>query len=173
MDGDRHTRQRRAAVRRDIVPTPFPTATPTPSSDADGVPQVNQFTASPDSVLPGDAVTLNWDVSGAENVGFTVSYVADYRLFFDYTSERLPNAGATSITIPDHTDVYDSDATVQLYAAYGDTPENWQSIDGALLSVHIGCPFTLFWNSSGCAQGPVEELPAVYQTVRARLHAAS
>jgi hypothetical protein len=146
----------------DIVPTPFPT-TPTPTPHMDGVPQVNQFTASPDDVLPGDTVTLSWDVSGVENIGFTVKYVADWRLFFDITSERLLNTGSTTITIPDHTDVYDSDATVQLYGAYGDTVENWQIIDGAVLSVHIGCPFTLFWNASGCAQGPVQELPAVFQ----------
>jgi hypothetical protein len=143
------------------VPTPLPTFTPTPHRD--GQPQVNQFTINPENVLPGETITLNWDVSGVENIGFTVTYVADYRLFFNYTSERLPNTGSTTVTIPDHTDVYDSDATIKLYWAIGDTLEQWQTIDDGLLTVHIGCPYTMFWNSSLCAQAAAEELPAVYQ----------
>ncbi len=139
------------------------TLPPTPTPHMDGVPQVKQFTVSSDSVQPGDTITVSWDVFGVENIGFTVKYVADYRLFLDVTSERMLNTGTTTITIPTHTDVYDSDATIQLYWAYGTTPEEWQIIDGAVLTVRIGCPYTLFWGSTGCAQEPVQELPALYQ----------
>jgi LysM repeat protein len=152
-----------APLYGDNAPVPIPTFTPTPTPHMDGVPQVNQFSASTDHTMPGETITLSWNVSGVENVGFTVKYVADYRLFFDFTSERLPNIGSTIVTIPDHTDVYDSDATIQLYWPVGDTPEQWQAIDSGLLTVHIGCPYAVFWNPNLCAQGPVEELPAVFQ----------
>ena len=44
-------------------PTPTPTPTPTPSA-----PVINSFSAAPQSIRPGDSVTLTWWVSGATSL---------------------------------------------------------------------------------------------------------
>ena len=51
------------------------------------------FAVSPEFILPGDTLSISWEVYNAGSIGLTVKYQADYRLFLDYTSEVLPASG--------------------------------------------------------------------------------
>ncbi len=58
------------------TPTPTPTATTLPGSTA---PAVTLFSVTPLDALPGDTITVNWEVGNVSNVGLIVKYQADYQ----------------------------------------------------------------------------------------------
>jgi LysM repeat protein len=119
--------------------------------------QVVTFDATPTAVMPGDTITVNWDVQGADTIKVLAQYVADYRLFLDFDSGAVFPQGSTAITIPTSSEVYASEATIQL------TGPDGTLIEGASLTIQIGCPYGLFWDTTQCAHEPAQELPAVYQ----------
>lgn len=52
--------------------TTAPPATPAPiTPPGEGAPVISSFTASPNSVITGDFVTLSWDVTNAETIRLT------------------------------------------------------------------------------------------------------
>ena len=62
---------------------------------------VRSFTASPDPVERGGAVTLTWDAPGAETVGITrLSPTGD--IFLEPEAIDLPARGSIELQVPDH-----------------------------------------------------------------------
>jgi hypothetical protein len=88
-------------------PLPYGEIPPTPTAPPGATgPQLSLFAVSLADVIPGDTVTVSWEVYNAGFVAIKAIYRADWRLLLDYTSELLPPSGSTTITIPTHTDVY-------------------------------------------------------------------
>jgi LysM repeat protein len=119
--------------------------------------QVVTFNVTPTNVMPGDSVTVNWDVQGADSIHILARYMADYSLFLDKDSGALVPQGSVTIDIPTHPDVFNTDASFLLAGPDG-TP-----LESTAIPVHIGCPYGLFWDTTQCGYEPAQEGPAIYQ----------
>jgi hypothetical protein len=84
------------------TPTPTSTAQPAsrPTSTPAGLPLVLSFTASPDPVGRGGAVTLSWNAPRATSVGITrLSEEGD--VFLETEALGLPASGSIALQVPD------------------------------------------------------------------------
>lgn len=138
-----------------VVPLPatVPAVTivaPTPVASAGGT-QVISFTASPDTVTPGAAVTLTWAVPGTAGVTIDQT-VPGMDLVQTVVSAQSPEGTAT-VYLPD-------------YAAYSVTYTLWTAArdTSAQAVVQVHCPYTFFFGAGdGCPSGEAREVQAAYE----------
>lgn len=124
-----------ATATQTTIP-PAPTATPTrpanASPTATAPPTILTFTFAPAQIDPGGAVTLTWNVAGAEQV--TIYRVLDYRLTLP--AYEVPLTGSQVFT------TYKSErnfASFVLFATAGEQPTQ------AGLTIPIRCPDLWFF----------------------------
>jgi hypothetical protein len=109
------------------------------------------FTAEPATVTPGAAVTLTWDVQGADSVSIT---------------QTVPNVTATPVVVEAQSPKGTAEVFLPDYAAYSviytlTTPDGQTS---AQASVAVHCPYTYFFGAGeGCPSGEAFDVGAVYQ----------
>jgi hypothetical protein len=109
------------------------------------------FTADPATVTPGAAVTLTWDVQGADSVSIT---------------QTVPNVTATPVVVEAQSPKGTAEVYLPDYAAYSviytlTTPDGQAS---AQASITVHCPYTYFFGTGeGCPSGEAFEVGAVYQ----------
>jgi len=127
---------------------PAPQPQPEPAQPTGGV---VSFTATPQVVDPGGAVTLAWDVSGARGVRIEAA-VPQMTAVQTVVDAQAPQ-GSAVVTVPS-------------YAAYSVT-YTLRTLDGAAAAtavVQVRCPFTFFFGQGdGCPTGPAVNVGASYQ----------
>lgn len=132
------------------VSVPPVTATPPPSTAVPGA-MIESFSAEPEVVNPGAAVTLAWDVRGTGGVTIE-QQVPGIRTPEMVVNARSPQGSAT-VYLPD-------------YAAYSVTFMLTTSDGGntAFTTVGINCPYTFFFGAGdGCPASPAVEIQAAYE----------
>jgi hypothetical protein len=138
------------------VPPPAPTTAPPPPGPAPTTPPVAggaivSFTAAPDTVNPGAAITLTWEVQGTGGVTIEQT-VPNMTGVITVVSAQSPKGTAT-VYVPD-------------YAAYSVVYTLWTATRGASLQrvVQVHCPFPFFFGEGdGCPSSPPLQLQAAYE----------
>lgn len=112
---------------------------------------VVSFTATPETVNPGSAVTLSWEVQGTG--GVTIE-------------QAVPNVAAVSTVVNAQSPKGSAEVYLPDYAAYSVT-FTLKTPDGASAAqteVQVHCPYTFFFGEAdGCPTGPGFEVGASYQ----------
>lgn len=143
------------ARRSQLAYGPAFTPTPTPSAYPPVV--INSFTASALPFVPGETVTLNWNVSGAASVR-----LLDFNEIAPPYSEEiiagLPPVGSFNITVPvPQAYAYTDTQSYQLIAVNPAGQElAGSSVNGGIITSPITCPFSYFF---GSVPGSCPELP--------------
>jgi len=130
---------------------PEPEETPTPEPTPPPTGEIASFSVTPNTVNPGAAVTLAWEVRGTGGVTIqrTVPNVPGETTVVNAQSPK----GSADVYLPDNA-AYS--VTFTLYTA------NRSSSAQAQVNVH--CAFTFFFGAAdGCPSGPVREIGASYQ----------
>jgi len=113
--------------------------------------QVVAFTAEPDMVNPGAAVTLSWEIQGTGGVTIEQS-VPNMALVETVVTAQSPR-GSTTVYLPDYA-AYSVQYT--LYTA--------NRSGSASAVVQINCPYTFFFGQGdGCPAGEAREVEAAYE----------
>jgi len=113
--------------------------------------EVIAFTAQPDLVNPGAAVTLSWEIEGTGGVIIEQS-VPNMTLVETVVTAQSPKGSAT-VYLPDYA-AYSVDYT--LYTANRGS--------SATAVVEINCPYTFFFGQAdGCPSGEAREVEAAYE----------
>lgn len=134
------------------------TETPVPTSTPGAVTEIFQFTASANTVLPGDTVELQWDVRHASSVSVWASLTSPEAQ--DVIATNLPLAGSTTLTIPNSIPVNTTGKLV--IAAY--TESNIPAETRAL-PLTIACRHDFFFdNTDDCRSEDPATMSAAYQT---------
>ena len=127
-----------------------PQTPPAPVVSGDGG-QVIAFTAEPDLVNPGAAVTLSWEIRGTGGVTIEQS-VPNMAAVETVVIAQSPK-GSAVVYLPDYA-AYSVQYT--LYTA--------NHASSAAVSVEINCPYTFFFGQGdGCPSGEAREVEAAYE----------
>ncbi|HVO69328.1 MAG TPA: hypothetical protein VMT24_04735 [Aggregatilineaceae bacterium] len=132
-----------------FTPTPPPQPQPTPQPQPSG--DIVSFTANPNVVNPGAAVTLAWEVRGTLGV---------------IVEERVPNMTAVNTVVNVQSPKGSAEVFLPDYAAYSVSFTLWTSDRRASADavVLVHCPFAFFFGQGdGCPSGKDIELGASYQ----------
>jgi hypothetical protein len=145
-----------------------PAFTPTPTPSARPPVVINSFTASVTTYVPGETITLTWNVSGAASVRL-VDYNGIAPPYSKVIVEGLSPVGSFNITVP-VPDAYAYSYTqyYQLVAVDSTGHElEGTSTNGGLISGPLACPFDYFFGSvpGSCPELPTAETgSAIYQS---------
>ncbi len=131
--------------------TPAPVETPKPEPTAPPAGEIVSFSVAPNTVNPGAAVTLAWDIRGTGGVTIqqTVPNVPGETMVVNAQSPK----GSAEVYLPDNA-LYS--VTFTLYTA--------NRSSSAQAAVAVNCPFTFFFGAAdGCPSGPERKIGASYQ----------
>jgi hypothetical protein len=123
-----------------------PTPQPAPPSNT-----VVSFTATPETVNPGSAVTLSWEVQGTG--GVTIE-------------QSVPNVAAVSTVVNAQSPKGSAEVYLPDYVAYSAifTLKTADGAPAAQTEVQVHCPYTFFFGEAdGCPTGAGFEVGASYQ----------
>lgn len=130
------------------APSAEPPPQPEPASPTGGV---NIFTATPNTVAPGQPVTLTWDVSGAR--GVRIEAAVPQMTAVQTVVDTQASSGSAVVNVPG-------------YAAYSAT-YTLRTFDGSAVAtaiVQISCPYTFFFGQGdGCPTGRAAQVGASYR----------
>ncbi len=130
----------------DKAQTPEPQ--PEPASPTGGV---SIFTATPNTVAPGQPVTLTWEVSGARGV---------------HIEATVPQMTAVQTVVDAQASTGSAVVNVPGYAAYNVT-YTLRTLDGSAAAtaiVQVSCPYTFFFGQGdGCPTSQAAQVGASYQ----------
>ncbi len=125
-----------------------PQPQPEPASPTGGV---NIFTATPNTVAPGQPVTLTWDVSGAR--GVRIEAAVPQMTAGQTVVDAQASSGSAVVNVP-------------AYAAYSVT-YTLRTLDGSAVAtaiVQVSCPYTFFFGpGDGCPTSRAGQVGASYQ----------
>ncbi|HEX3053449.1 MAG TPA: hypothetical protein VHP83_22505 [Aggregatilineaceae bacterium] len=133
-----------------IPPTPIP-AFPQNPAPVPGTGQIVSFKVSPDTVNPGSAVTLAWEVVGTG--GITIEQQIPNTSVVTQVVQAQSPKGTATVYLPD-------------YAAYSVRFILWTAARDASMAadVQVHCPYTFFFGSAdGCPIRQGVEIDAAYQ----------
>jgi len=121
---------------------------PQPASPTGGV---NIFTATPNTVAPGQPVTLTWEVSGAR--GVRIEAAIPQMTAVQTVVDAQASSGSAVVNVPG-------------YAAYSVT-YTLRTLDGSAVAtaiVQISCPYTFFFGQGdGCPTSRPQQVGASYR----------
>jgi hypothetical protein len=133
------------------VVTPAPSLTPVAATTPTGSEEIMAFTATPNTVNPGAAVTLSWQVKGTN--GVTIDLLVPNRSGAETVVNALSPQGSATVYLPE-------------YAAYSvEFVLKPQGVSAtATATVAINCPLTFFFGQAdGCPTAAAASIEAAYQ----------